>query len=144
MIANALSAGFQRFNQRSWPVPFGVERAHDEVETLERGLLVGEVPAGACRFGYLFETLVVRGLRVFADVADGTVQHYRDSDDLEIDAVVIGGDACWAAFEVSSARPTSTGRLPTCSPSPARSTPPRSANRDARRGYRLRLRLHPI
>jgi len=51
-------------------------------------------------FGYLFESLVVRDLRVFADVVDGTVQHYRDSDDLEIDAVVTAGDGRWAAFEV--------------------------------------------
>lgn len=30
----------------------------------------------------------MRDLRVFANVVDGTVQRYRDSDDLEIDAVV--------------------------------------------------------
>jgi len=51
-------------------------------------------------FGYLFEALVVRDLRVFADVVDGTVQHYRDSDDLEIDAIITAGDGRWAAFEV--------------------------------------------
>ena len=51
-------------------------------------------------FGYLFEALVVRDLRVFASVVDGTVQHYRDSDNLEIDAVVTAGDGRWAAFEV--------------------------------------------
>jgi predicted AAA+ superfamily ATPase len=51
-------------------------------------------------FGYLFEALVVRDLRVFAGVVDGVVQHYRDSDGLEIDAVVTAGDGRWAAFEV--------------------------------------------
>ena len=51
-------------------------------------------------FGYLFEALVVRDLRVFADAADGIVQHYRDSDDLEIDAIVTASDGRWAAFEV--------------------------------------------
>jgi uncharacterized protein len=51
-------------------------------------------------FGYLFEALVVHDLRLFADVVDGTVQHYRDSDDLEIDAVVTAGDGRWVAFEV--------------------------------------------
>jgi len=51
-------------------------------------------------FGYLFEALVGRDLRVFADVVDGTVQHYRDSDDLEIDAVVTASGGRWAAFEV--------------------------------------------
>lgn len=51
-------------------------------------------------FGYLFEALVVRDLRVFAGVVDGVVQHYRDSDGLEIDAVVTAADGRWAAFEV--------------------------------------------
>lgn len=51
-------------------------------------------------FGYLFEALVVRDLRVFADALDGTVHHYRDSDNVEVDAVVTTGDGRWAAFEV--------------------------------------------
>lgn len=51
-------------------------------------------------FGDLFEALVVRDLRVFAELVDGVVQHYRDSDGLEIDAVVTAGDGRWSAFEV--------------------------------------------
>jgi Domain of unknown function (DUF4143) len=51
-------------------------------------------------FGYLFEAVVVRDLRVFAEVVDVTVQYHRDSDDLEIDAVVTAGDGRWAACEV--------------------------------------------
>lgn len=39
-------------------------------------------------FGLIFETLCVRDLRVFADVIDGTVYHYRDKDKLECDAVI--------------------------------------------------------
>lgn len=39
-------------------------------------------------FGFLFETLCVRDLRVFADAMNGMVYHYRDKDDLECDAVV--------------------------------------------------------
>ena len=39
-------------------------------------------------FGFLFETLCVRDLRVFADALNGTVYHYRDKDGLECDAVV--------------------------------------------------------
>ena len=39
-------------------------------------------------FGLIFETLCVRDLRVFADVLDGRVYHYRDKDKLECDAVV--------------------------------------------------------
>ncbi len=39
-------------------------------------------------FGFLFETLCVRDLRVFADSLNGEVYHYRDKDDLECDAVI--------------------------------------------------------
>ena len=39
-------------------------------------------------FGFLFETLCVHDLRVYADALDGTVYHYRDSNGLECDAVV--------------------------------------------------------
>lgn len=39
-------------------------------------------------FGFLFEALCVRDLRVFADGLGGGVSHYRDKDGLECDAVV--------------------------------------------------------
>lgn len=39
-------------------------------------------------FGFLFETLCVRDLRVFADALNGKVYHYRDKDGQECDAVV--------------------------------------------------------
>lgn len=49
--------------------------------------------------GLLFESLVVRDLRVYAQPLDGEVQHYRDSDGLEVDAIVKLGDT-WGAFEI--------------------------------------------
>ncbi len=39
-------------------------------------------------FGFMFETLCVRDLRVYADALDGQVYHYRDKDGQECDAVV--------------------------------------------------------
>ncbi len=39
-------------------------------------------------FGFLFETLCVRDLRVYADSLDGEVYHYRDKEGLECDAVI--------------------------------------------------------
>ena len=39
-------------------------------------------------FGFLFETLCVRDLRVFADALGGSVYHYRDRDGQECDAVI--------------------------------------------------------
>lgn len=39
-------------------------------------------------FGFIFETLCIRDLRVFADALDGQVYHYRDKDGQECDAVI--------------------------------------------------------
>ena len=39
-------------------------------------------------FGFLFETLCIRDLRVFADALNGGVYHYRDKEGQECDAVV--------------------------------------------------------
>ncbi|MEO6208353.1 MAG: DUF4143 domain-containing protein [Candidatus Limnocylindrales bacterium] len=51
-------------------------------------------------FGLLFESLVVRDLRIYAQAVDATVFHYRDNNGLEADAIVQGRDGRWAAFEV--------------------------------------------
>jgi uncharacterized protein len=50
--------------------------------------------------GFLFESLVVRDLRVYAQAADAGVSQYRDSGGLEVDAIVEAGDGRWMAFEV--------------------------------------------
>lgn len=39
-------------------------------------------------FGFIFETLCIRDLRIFADTLDGQVYHYRDKDGQECDAVI--------------------------------------------------------
>lgn len=39
-------------------------------------------------FGFIFETLCIRDLRVFTDALNGQVYHYRDKDGQECDAVV--------------------------------------------------------
>lgn len=49
--------------------------------------------------GFLFESLVVRDLRIYSQVRRGTVRQYRDNKGLEVDAVVEFAGA-WAALEV--------------------------------------------
>ncbi len=51
-------------------------------------------------FGFLFESLCDRDLRVYAEAIDGQVFHYRDASGLESDAVVCLNDGRWAAVEV--------------------------------------------
>lgn len=50
--------------------------------------------------GLLFESLVVRDLRVYGQSVEAQVLHYRDNTGLEVDAVVEAVDGRWAAFEV--------------------------------------------
>ena len=50
--------------------------------------------------GQLFESLVVRDLRIYSAPLDGTIHHYRDNTGLEVDAIVALGDGRWAPFEI--------------------------------------------
>ena len=50
--------------------------------------------------GLLFESLVVRDLRVYSAPLGGEVFHYRDDTGLEIDAIVERYDGAWIAAEV--------------------------------------------
>ena len=49
--------------------------------------------------GFLFESLVIRDLRVYGQACDAEVLQYKDQN-LEVDAVVRAADGRWAAFEV--------------------------------------------
>lgn len=60
----------------------------------------GRLLADLNLFGLLFESLVVRDLRVYAQGCDAVVRHYRDNKGLEIDAIVETTGGAWAAFEV--------------------------------------------
>ena len=51
-------------------------------------------------FGYLFEALCVRDLRIYADCHDGLVYHYHDEHDNEVDAIIELGDGRWGMFEI--------------------------------------------
>ena len=51
-------------------------------------------------FGFLFESLCDRDLRVYAEANDGQLFHYRDASDLETDAVISLNDGRWAPIEI--------------------------------------------
>lgn len=50
--------------------------------------------------GFLFESLCVRDLRVYARLLGGEVYHYRDKTGLEADVIVRLPDGRWGAIEV--------------------------------------------
>jgi predicted AAA+ superfamily ATPase len=51
-------------------------------------------------FGFVFESMVVRDLRILSGPLQGSVLHYRDNSGLEVDAIVVLPDGTWGAFEV--------------------------------------------
>jgi predicted AAA+ superfamily ATPase len=50
--------------------------------------------------GFLFENLVVRDVRIYAQKLGGHVHHWRDQNQNEVDVVVTLPDGAWGAFEV--------------------------------------------
>lgn len=52
------------------------------------GIGPNDLLKGHNSFGFLFETICVRDLRIFADAMNGCVYHYRDKTGLECDAVI--------------------------------------------------------
>lgn len=51
-------------------------------------------------FGFFFEDMAVRDLRVYADALDGELYHYRDSNGLECDTVLHRRNGSYALLEV--------------------------------------------
>ena len=51
-------------------------------------------------FEFLFESLCIRDLRIYANSLNGKVFHYRDKTGLECDAIVVLRDGRWGAVEI--------------------------------------------
>ena len=50
--------------------------------------------------GFLFESLAIRDLRVYAQASDARVLQFRDAAGLEVDAIIESRAGVWMAFEV--------------------------------------------
>ena len=97
-------------NQPAWPTHLrsrSVLRRKPIRHLADPALAVAAVRATPARLvrdldflGLLFESMVVRDLRVYAQAADAEVFHYREKGGLEVDAIVQANDGRWAAFEV--------------------------------------------
>lgn len=97
-------------NQPAWPTHLrsrSVLRKKPIRHLVDPSLAVAAVRATPARIvrdldflGFLFESMVVRDLRVYAQAADAEVFHYREKGGLEVDAIIQANDGRWAAFEV--------------------------------------------
>lgn len=64
------------------------------------GITPGEMMNDIRSFGYFFEALAIRDLRVYIESLMGHVEHYRDSTGLECDAVLHLRNGAYALVEV--------------------------------------------
>ena len=97
-------------NQPAWPTHLrsrSVLRSKPVRHLTDPSLAVAAVRATPARLlrdldflGLLFESMVIRDLRIYAQAADAEVFHYREKGGLEVDAIVQSNDGRWAAFEV--------------------------------------------
>lgn len=51
-------------------------------------------------FGFLFESMCIRDLRIYSEAMGAQLYHYRDESGREIDAIVELPDGRWGAFEI--------------------------------------------
>lgn len=70
------------------------------IATSAMGIGPGDLMNDLKTFGFLFETLCVRDLRVYAQSLRGDVYHYRDKTGLECDAVIHLTNGDYALIEI--------------------------------------------
>lgn len=70
------------------------------IGTAALGLGPGDLISDLNTYGLIFENLCVRDLRVYAETLNGSVYHYRDSSNLECDAVIHLRDGKYGLVEI--------------------------------------------
>ena len=108
---DALQRAFLVELQEAWDVPLRTRaplRKAPKRHLVDSSLTTAALRIGDPRrllddpatLGLLFESLVFQQLRVFADLAEGGVFHFRSKYGLEVDMIVEKADGSWGAFEV--------------------------------------------
>lgn len=107
---SALSRIFVVEDQPAWAPHLrsrSILRSAPKRQLVDPSLAVAALKAGPTQLisdlnllGLLFESLVIRDLRVYAQALSGEVFHYRDNTGLEVDAIVQTADQGWGAIEV--------------------------------------------
>ena len=74
--------------------------ADPSIVTVSLGAKPENLLADLSTFGFVFETLAIRDLRVYADALGGEVRHYLDRNGLECDAVISDEDGNYGLVEI--------------------------------------------
>lgn len=51
-------------------------------------------------FGFIFESMVIRDLKIYAETNGASLYHYRDKNDFEVDAIIHFNNGKWGAIEI--------------------------------------------
>ena len=51
-------------------------------------------------FGFLFENMCIRDLKIYAETIDGEISYYRDKNEFEVDAILKTDNGKWGAIEI--------------------------------------------
>ncbi len=86
-----------RTRLRTAPVRYFVDPS---IATAALRIGTTELRADPLATGFHFEALVIRDLRIFAQLHWGEVDSWRDANGSEVDAIVTARDNKWGAFEV--------------------------------------------
>ena len=70
------------------------------IATASLGVSPNDLTNDLNTFGFVFETLCIRDLRVYADSLNGNVYHYKDANGLECDAVIHLRDGSYGLIEI--------------------------------------------
>ncbi|MBV5327426.1 MAG: DUF4143 domain-containing protein [Chlorobium sp.] len=78
----------------------GVEQSTVDEDTIAEYLTKERLIGDLRTFGFLFEALCERDLRIYSQSFGANLLHYQDYGNDEIDAVVELADGSWSAFEI--------------------------------------------
>lgn len=86
-------------NNYSWTTPtrYFIDPS---IATAALGLGPNDLINDLKTFAFLFETLSIRDLRIFADALNGNLYHYRDKDGQECDAVIHLNNGKYGLIEI--------------------------------------------
>ena len=77
-----------------------LELVDPSIATAVLGLTKEDLIRDLNYFGFLFENLCIRDLRIYSSLLDGEITYYRDKNDFEVDAIIRTQNGKWGAIEI--------------------------------------------
>ena len=77
-----------------------LEFVDPSIATVVLGLTKEDLIHDLNYFGFLFENLCIRDLKIYSELLDGEITYYRDKNDFEVDAILRVQNGKWGAIEI--------------------------------------------